>query len=72
MFTLGSGAMAWKSIKQTIIARWTMKSEFITLELASSKADWLRNFLIDISSTKDLLPPVCIHCDCQAAIAIVK
>ena len=33
-FTLGSGVVAWKSSKQTLIATSTMESEFITLEFA--------------------------------------
>ncbi|XP_071928182.1 uncharacterized protein [Coffea arabica] len=72
VFTLGGGAVAWKSARQTIIARSTMESEFIVLELTGSEADWLRNFLVNIPPIKDLLPPVSIHCDCQAAIAIAK
>ncbi|XP_071933569.1 uncharacterized protein [Coffea arabica] len=72
VFTLGGGAIAWKSARQTIIARSTMESEFVALELTGTEAEWLRNFLANIPSTKDLLPPVSIHCDCQAAIAIAK
>ncbi|XP_071912216.1 uncharacterized protein [Coffea arabica] len=72
VFTLGGGAVAWKSARQTIIARSTMESEFIDLELTGSEADWLRNFLANIPPIKELLPPVSIHCDCQAAIAIAK
>ncbi|XP_070005633.1 secreted RxLR effector protein 161-like [Nicotiana tabacum] len=34
MFTLGAGAISWKSSKQTCITRSTMESEFIALELA--------------------------------------
>ncbi|PHU17416.1 Anthranilate synthase alpha subunit 1, chloroplastic [Capsicum chinense] len=34
VFTLGGGAVSWRSAKQTIIARSTMKSEFVALELA--------------------------------------
>ena len=39
MFALGGGAVAWKSAKQTIISRSTMKSEFIVLELTGYEAD---------------------------------
>ncbi|XP_040870567.1 secreted RxLR effector protein 161-like [Glycine max] len=45
VFTLGGGAVAWRSTKQSIIARSTMESEFIALELASSGVEWLKNFL---------------------------
>ncbi|KAF3640489.1 putative metalloendoproteinase 1-like [Capsicum annuum] len=39
MFTLGGGAVSWKSAKQTIIARSTMKSEFVALKLASTETE---------------------------------
>jgi len=40
VFTLGSGAITWKLARQTIIARSTMKYEFVTLEMPSSEAEW--------------------------------
>ena len=70
VFTLGGDAVSWKSAKQTIIARSSMKSEFVALEQAGSEAAWLRNFLANIPLVKDELPPVFIHFDCQATIAI--
>ncbi|KAL0436495.1 UNVERIFIED_CONTAM: Retrovirus-related Pol polyprotein from transposon TNT 1-94 [Sesamum radiatum] len=39
VFTLGGGAISWKSAKQTCIARSTMESEFIALELAGQEAE---------------------------------
>ena len=49
-----------------------MESEFITPKLIGSEADWLRNFLISIPMTKDPLPPVSIHCDCQTEFLLLK
>ena len=72
VFTLAGGAISWKSAKQTIIARSTMESEFIALELAGSEAEWLRNFLANIPLGIKPTPSVSMHCDCQAAIAIAK
>ncbi|KAF3685315.1 hypothetical protein FXO37_00737 [Capsicum annuum] len=34
VFTVGGGAVSWRSAKQTIIARSTMESDFMNLELA--------------------------------------
>jgi len=48
VFTMGGGAISWKSSKQTCIARSTMESEFIALELASQEAEWLRDLLADL------------------------
>lgn len=49
VFTLGGGAVSWKSSKQTCIPRSTMKSEFIALDKAAEEAEWLRNFIEDLS-----------------------
>ncbi|KAK4395917.1 Retrovirus-related Pol polyprotein from transposon TNT 1-94 [Sesamum angolense] len=48
VFTLGGGAISWKFVKQTCIARSTMEFEFIALELASQEAEWLRNLVGDM------------------------
>ena len=47
-FTFGGGAIAWKSSKQTYVARSTMEAKFIALDLVGSEAKWLRNLLADI------------------------
>ena len=39
VFTLGGGAISWKSAKQTCIARSTIESEFIALELVGQEAE---------------------------------
>ncbi|KAD5507661.1 hypothetical protein E3N88_15364 [Mikania micrantha] len=68
VFTLGGGAIAWKSSKQTLIARSTMKSEFIALDKAGEEAEWLRQFVEDIPGWPKPMSAICIHCDCQSAI----
>ncbi|KAL4032876.1 hypothetical protein IC575_005959 [Cucumis melo] len=45
VFLLGGGAISWKSAKQTCIARSTMESEIIALELAGQEAEWIENLL---------------------------
>ncbi|RVW62815.1 Retrovirus-related Pol polyprotein from transposon TNT 1-94 [Vitis vinifera] len=68
VFTLGGAAVSWKSSKQTVIARSTMESEFITLDKCGEEAEWLRHFLEDIPRWSKPVPPICIHCDSQSAI----
>ena len=70
VFTLGGGAISWKSAKQTCIARSTMESEFIALELAGQEAEWLRNLLADVPLWGNQAVPVSLHCDSQAAIGV--
>ncbi|PHU26485.1 hypothetical protein BC332_04817 [Capsicum chinense] len=68
VFTIGGGSVSWKSSKQTCIAYSTMESEFTALDKANEEAEWLRNFLEDISYWPNPVAPVCIHCDSQATI----
>ena len=68
LFTLGGGAVSWKSSKKTYIARSTMESEFIALDKAGEEAKWLRHFLEDISIWPQPVPTICIHCDNQSTI----
>ena len=71
VFTLSGGAITWRSARQTIIARSTIKSEFVALEMAGSEAEWLKNFLANI--LLGMNNPICINTlDCQSVIAITK
>ncbi|XP_035831907.1 secreted RxLR effector protein 161-like [Helianthus annuus] len=47
VFTLAGAAIAWKSSKQTVIARSTMESEFVALDKSGEEAEWLRQFVED-------------------------
>jgi hypothetical protein len=39
VFLFGGGAVSWKSCKQTVITKFTMKSKLITLDIAGSEAE---------------------------------
>ena len=68
VFTLGGAAVSGKSSKQTCIARFTMESEFISLDKAGEEAGWLRHFLEDMPMWMKPVPYICIHCDSKSAI----
>ena len=72
IFTLGSGAICWKSKKQTIIANSTMKAKLIALDSASEEANWLRDLLYEIPLWEKPIPPILIHCDSITTIGRVK
>ena len=72
IFTLGSGAICWKSKKQTRIANSTMEAELIALASASEEANWLRDLLYEIPLWEKPILPILIHCDSTAAIGRVK
>ena len=48
VFTLAGAAVAWKSSKQTVIARSTMEFELIALEKCCEEVEWLHHFVEDI------------------------
>ncbi|XP_075504625.1 secreted RxLR effector protein 161-like [Primulina tabacum] len=68
IFTLEGAAIAWKSSKHTVIARSTMKSEFIALDKCAEDAEWLHRFLEDVPGWEKPVPTICIHCDSQSTI----
>ena len=45
-----------------------MESEFIALDKDGEEAEWLRNFIEDISFLPKPVGPICIHCNSQAVI----
>ena len=49
VFTLGGGAVFWKSCKQTILMRSTMEAELTTLDTTTVEAEWLLELLMDLS-----------------------
>ncbi|GJS87279.1 hypothetical protein Tco_0769915 [Tanacetum coccineum] len=68
VFTLEGAAISWKSSKQTVIAKSTMESKFITLDKCREEAEWLRQFVEDIPRWPKPLTTISIHCDSQSAI----
>jgi hypothetical protein len=72
VFTLGGGAICWKSKKQQIIAKSTMDAELIALASASEEVGWLRDLLSEIPMWEKPMPPVLIHCDSTATIGRVR
>ena len=58
IFSLGSGAICWKSKKQTIIANSTMEAKLIALASASEKAYWLKDLLYEIPFWEKPIPPI--------------
>jgi hypothetical protein len=72
VFTLGGGAICWKSNKQQIIAKSTMKAELIALASASEEAGWLRDLLFEIPMWEKPMSPIFIHCDSTATISRMR
>ena len=48
VFTLGGGAISWRSVKQSSIVDSTMEAKYIATSEAAREAVWLKNFLLDL------------------------
>ena len=49
-----------------------MEAELVAVEKVGFEAEWLRSLLVDLPLYTNPISHVCIHCDCQAAIARAK
>jgi hypothetical protein len=65
VFSLGGGTVSWKSCKQTILTRPTIKAELTALDTASVEAEWLRELLMDLLVVEKPVPAISMNCDNQ-------
>lgn len=72
VFTLGGGAVSWRSSKQTILTRSTMEAELAALDTATVEADWLRELLMDLPIVEKPMPAILMNCDNQTVIVKVN
>ena len=72
LFTLGGGAVSWKSCKQTILTRSTMEAELAALDTATVEAEWLRELLMDLPVVEKPIPAILMNCDNQTVIIKVN
>src|ERR1041385_7018640 len=69
VFMLNGGASSWRSGKQSVVAQYTMESEYIAACEASNEALWLKKFVIELGVFPSCTDPVSIYCDNTGAIA---
>ena len=69
MFSLGSGAIAWSSKKQNVIAFLSTKADYITATSAS-QAVWLRRLIVDFGQAPSKATNV--FCYNKSTISIAK
>ena len=72
VFTLGGGAVIWRSIKQSCIADSTMEAEYVAACEAAKEAVWLRQFLINLEVVPSANKQITIYCDNSGAVANSK
>ena len=72
IFFLVGGAISWKSIKQSIIASFTMEAEFVACYEATSQALWLRSFIVGLRVVNSISIPLRIYYNNSATIYFSK
>jgi len=70
VFTLGGGAVSWKSKRQKSVAASTTEAEYMALKLASQEAKWLKRLYEFISGSTQ--GSIRIAEDNQGAIKLAK
>ncbi|KAH9735169.1 hypothetical protein KPL71_017652 [Citrus sinensis] len=63
VFTLGSGAISWRSVKQSCIADSTTEAEYVAASEAAKEVVWLRKFLQDLEMVPAVTAPLKVFCD---------
>ena len=72
VFTLGGGAISWRSCKQTILTRSTMEAELTALDTTTVEAEWLRELLMDLPMVEKPVTAILMNCDNQTLIVKVN
>ena len=72
MFTLGGGAIVWRSTKQACTADSTMEAEYVAACEAAKEGVWLRKFLTDLEVIPNMDKPLTLFCDNSGAVANSK
>jgi hypothetical protein len=72
MFTFGGGAVSWRSCRQTILTRSTMKAELTALDTITIESEWLRELLMDLPVVEKPVPAILLNCDNQTVIIKVN
>lgn len=58
LFTLESGAILWRSVKQTCIAYSTMEAGYVAGCEVTNEVVWLRDFLRDLEVVPEMHEPI--------------
>jgi hypothetical protein len=63
VFTLVSGAISWRSCKETITTSSTMYTEFIACYEAVGQVVWFKNFILGLRVVDSISKPLTLYCD---------
>ncbi|XP_065627553.1 secreted RxLR effector protein 161-like [Quercus suber] len=69
VFTLGGGAISWRSVKQSYIADSIMEVEYVAACEAAKEAVWLQNFLSDLGVVRMEQVLITLFCNNSGVVA---
>jgi hypothetical protein len=72
IFLMASGAVSWRSAKQTLTATSTMEAEFVSCFEATSHGVWLKSFISGLRIMDSISRPLRMYCDNSAAVFMAK
>ncbi|GAV82159.1 hypothetical protein CFOL_v3_25612, partial [Cephalotus follicularis] len=72
VFMMACGAVSWKSAKQTLIASWTMQTEFVACYGAATQTVWFRNSVRTFTVVDFVFRPIRLHCDNSSAVLFIN
>jgi hypothetical protein len=72
VFTLGGGAVSWRSCKQTIVTKSTMEAKLTALDTTSVETEWLRELLSDLPVVEKPILAILMNYDNQTMITKVN
>ena len=72
IFLMASGAVSWRSAKQTLTATSTMEAEFVSCFKATSHGVWLKSFIFVLRIMDFISRPLRIYYDNSAAVFMAK
>ena len=72
VFMLASGAVSWRSAKQTLTATSTMEAEFVSCFEATSHGVWLKSFISSLKVVDSISRPLKMYCDNCVAVFMAK
>ena len=72
VFTLGGGAISWRSVKQSCICQLRHEAEYVAACEATKEAVQLEKFLFDLGVVRIEQVPITFFCDNSEAVAQSK
>ena len=72
VFTLGGGAISWRSVKQSCVADSTMEVDYVVAYEAAKEAIWLKKFLSDLGVMRIEQVPITLFYDNSGVVTQSK